>query len=83
MGPVFADWDWYLPNGTSICRTRLVFDKQKNKCVFYKTQVVPLIFFTNGTAVSFPFLGGVTGLTTGLLGFGSIFNFFPIGKANF
>ena len=39
-----------------------------------------MIIFTNGTAISFPLLlGGVTSLTTGLLGFGSIFNFFPVG----
>lgn len=31
------------------------------------TQVVPLIFFTNGTALSYPLLlGGVTSLTTGI-----------------
>ena len=25
MGPIFAEWDQYLPNGTGICRMGLVF----------------------------------------------------------
>ena len=45
------------------------------------TSFVPIYIFTNGT-YAFPFIGGtgltgLTGLTTGLLGFGSILNFFP------
>ena len=45
------------------------------------TSYVPIYIFTNGT-YAIPFFGtsgltGLSGITTGLLGFGSILNFFP------
>lgn len=43
------------------------------------TTIVPLVIYTNGT-YSFPFLSGgltLSGLSTSILGLGSLFNFFP------
>ena len=45
------------------------------------TSYVPIYIFTNGT-YAIPFFGtsgltGLSGINTGLLGFGSILNFFP------
>ena len=59
-------------------KSNFIYGKLKLNEIFFildnaNTSYVPIYIFTNGT-YAFPLVGG---LTTGLLGFGSILNFFP------
>ena len=52
MGPIYAEWDQYLPNGTSICRTGPVFDKGTCSCHMGPIYADWDQYLPNGTGIS-------------------------------
>ena len=86
-------WNWSCETGKKIMlhfsKSKIISNYWTKNCHLKNslfldtanTSYVPIYIFTNGT-YAIPFLGtngltGLTGITTGLLGFGSILNFFP------